>query len=72
MKALTSIIIATTVLLTLTAACSHKPMEPSSTMKSEHHMEPMKGSGSMDGSMDKNHGSMMKDKPMMEKPADSL
>ena len=65
MKALTSIIIATTVFLTLTAACSHKPMEPSSTMKREHHMEPMKGSGSMDGSM-------MKDKPMMEKPADSM
>lgn len=71
MKALTSIIIATTVFITLTAACSHKPMEPSSTMKSEHHMEPMKGSGSMDA-MDKNHGSMMMDKPMMEKPADRM
>ncbi|MGD9947013.1 MAG: hypothetical protein AB7U29_00890 [Desulfobulbus sp.] len=50
MKALTSIIIATTVFLTLTAACSH---------------EPMKGSGSMDGSM-------MTDKPMMEKPVDQM
>lgn len=72
MKALTSIIIATTVFLTLTAACTHKPMEPSTTMKSEHHMEPMKGSGSMDGSMEKDHGSMMMDKPMVEKPADPL
>ena len=66
MKALTSIIIATTVFLTLTAACTHKPMEPSTTMKSEHPMEPMKGTGSMDA-MDKDHGSMM-----MEKPADSM
>ena len=72
MKALTSIIIATTVFLTLTAACSHKQMEPSTTMKSEPHMESMKGSGSMDGSMEKNHGSMMMDKPMMEKPADHM
>ena len=71
MKALTSIIIATTVFLTLTAACTHKPMEPSTTMKSEHHMEPMKGTGSMD-TMDKNHDTMMMDKPMMEKPADSM
>ena len=71
MKALTSIIIATTVFLTLTAACAHKPMEPAAPMKSAHHMEPMKGSGSMDA-MDKNHGSMMMDKPMMEKPADRM
>ena len=37
----------------------------------EHDMEPMKGIGSMDA-MDNNHGSMMKDKPMMEEPADPL
>ena len=71
MTASPPIISATPVYTTHTAACSHKPMEPSSTMKSEHHMEPMKGSGSMDA-MDKNHGSMMMDKPMMEKPADYM
>lgn len=66
MKPLTLSVIATTVFLILTTACTHRSMEPAATMESSHTLKSMQA----DGSMDKSHDGVMMDKPMMETTAE--
>nr|WP_321466085.1 hypothetical protein [uncultured Desulfobulbus sp.] len=70
MKPLTFAVIATTVFLTLTAACTHNSKEPAITMENMHPQGAMQESPSIGGAMEDSHDGMTMDKPMMETTAE--